>query len=290
MHDAANIRPILAVIILTKNEELNLPACLESLRGLPADIFVVDSESTDQTIAIAQEFGCNVLVHPFINHAHQFNWALDNIDTNASWILRLDADERLTSELKSEIAKRLPGLDEKITGIVMKRRFYFLGRWIRHGGMYSILHMRIFRRGMGYCENRWMDEHIQVSGGEVIRFVHDFIDNNANALAFWVQKHNSYALREILDMTSGSPKGDGALGPVKIKEQTKKTLYMKLPAYVRAFVYWFVRFFILLGFLDGEEGLIFHFLHAMWYRFLIDANLYEYKQASSDHKQWHGRL
>src|SRR5580658_1677743 len=141
------MNPLVAFIVMTKNEASNLPACVESLDGLPAEVFVVDSGSTDQTLEIAQRLGCRILQHPFANYATQFNWALDNIATEASWVFRLDADERLTPELRNEIANRLPDLSRNISGVLTKRRFHFMGRWMRHGGMYPIWHIRLFRRG-----------------------------------------------------------------------------------------------------------------------------------------------
>ncbi|HWH59034.1 MAG TPA: glycosyltransferase family 2 protein [Terriglobales bacterium] len=275
---------LLAFIIMTKNEASNLPSCLESLRGLPAEIFVIDSGSTDQTVEIAQRAGCRILEHPFANYALQFNWALDNISTEAPWIFRLDADEYLTPELRSELVTKLPQLGQNISGVLMKRRFYFMGRWMRHGGMYPIWHIRLFRRGQGRCENRWMDEHIQLSGGETVRFNYDFVDENSKNLTFWTDKHNWYALREVLDLTSAAGSHQAILAQAKRKRWAKEAMYAKAPLFVRAFAYWLARYFLLLGFLDGSEGLIFHFLQAMWYRFLVDAKIYECERAAARSK------
>jgi len=277
------MNPLIAFIILTKNEVSNLPLCLESLQGLEAEIFVIDSGSTDRTVDIAIGFGCRILQHPFANYATQFNWALDNISTEAPWMLRLDADERLTPELRDEIASRLPHLSQNVSGVLVKRRFYFMGRWMRFGGMYPLWHIRLFRRGQGRCEDRWMDEHIQLAGGETVRFDHDFVDENSKDLTFWTDKHNWYASREVLDMTKIGHSPCAIQAQAKRKRWAKESIYAKMPLFARALVYWGIRYFLLLGFLDGREGLIFHFLHALWYRFLVDAKIYEHQRAMNSH-------
>lgn len=279
--EAFCVTPLVAFIIMTRNEERNLPSCLESLHGLSADVFVIDSGSTDQTVEIARRFRCKVFEHPFANYATQFNWALDNITTDAPWIFRLDADERLTPELKEELSKKLPHLDHDATGVQVKRRFYFMGRWIRHGGMYPIWHIRIFRRGRGRCEDRWMDEHIQLTSGEAVRFENDFIDENRKDLTFWTDKHNWYASREVLDLATTEHSHRALQAQAKRKRWVKESLYGKMPRFTRGLAYWATRYFLLLGFLDGREGLIFHFLHAMWYRFLVDAKMYERERVAA---------
>src|SRR3989344_7070872 len=130
------MKPSVSLIVLTFNEEKNLPRCLESVKDLADEIFVVDSYSEDKTVGIAEKFGAKVFQRDFINQAEQFNWALDNLLITSDWILRLDADECLMPELRDEIAEVLPEAPSEITGFYIKRRVYFLGRWIKHGGYY----------------------------------------------------------------------------------------------------------------------------------------------------------
>jgi len=271
--------PSIAFIIMVRNEELNLVACLESLRSLNAEIYVIDSGSTDRSLAIAKLYGATVLEHPFHNYASQFNWALDHVPTMAPWIFRLDADEFLTAELRAEIAEKLSRLGEDVAGVLLKRRYCFLGRWIRHGGMYPVWHIRLFRRGAGRCEERWMDEHIVVGEGETVKFDFDFVDNNRKGIDLWTEKHNLYSSREVLDLErsakSEAQSHSNLPAQARRKRWGKERIYAKAPRFFRAFAYWFVRYFLLLGFLDGREGLIFHFLQGFWYRFLVDAKLYE---------------
>lgn len=272
----------LSIVILTYNEEVNLPICLASLSDLNAIVYIVDSGSTDRTIEIAKEYGCSVNEHEFFNYATQLNWALDNLPIATKWVMRLDADERLTSELKDEITKNLPVLDKEVTGIMIKRRVYFWGRWIRFGGYYPTWLLRIWRKGHARCEQRWMDEHMVVDSGLVKQFCYDFIDENNKGLSFWTDKHNGYADREVMDLMAVSKVGDDPSslgGQAQSRRWFKKNIYAHIPLFLRSFLYWFYRYFIRLGILDGVPGLVFHFLQGFWYRFLVDAKLYELKRS-----------
>ena len=275
---------LLSVIILTKNEEANLLNCLNSLQKLNAEIFVVDSGSTDQTVEIAQKAGCQVFEHPFENQAKQLNWAIQNLPIATPWLMRLDADERLTPELAEELKLVLPQTSDDITGYQVKRRVFFMNRWIRHGGYYPTWLLRIWRTGLGTCEQRWMDEHIVLSQGKVANLQQDIIDENKKDLSFWIDKHNHYADREVKDLLNINVEQDdpllkkGQLSQASQRRWIKKNFYGRSPLFLRAFLYFLMRYTIGLGFLDGKEGLIFHFLQGFWYRFLVDAKIYELRK------------
>jgi glycosyltransferase involved in cell wall biosynthesis len=280
----------LSIIILTKNEELNLATCLESLRSLETEIFIVDSGSTDSTVEIAKSFGCKVVEHPFVNQAQQLNWALANLEISNPWVMRLDADERLTNELAQELAETLPKSLSEVSGYQCKRRVYFMGKWIRHGGYYPTWLLRVWRNGIGTCEQRWMDEHMILSEGKLANLKFDIIDDNRKDLTFWIDKHNRYSDREVQDILSQSFTPDALLAKndrndrdeqAKQKRWAKKNLYGRTPLFLRAFLYFLFRYTIKLGFLDGMEGLIFHFLQGFWYRFLVDAKLYQHYKFNS---------
>ena len=261
--------------------------CLKSIVGLAQEIFVVDSYSTDKTLDIAGKYKANISQRPFKNQADQFNWALDNLDVKSDWILRLDADEYLTPELKLEISQVISGHQQEslpavasqrrrehksataeVSGYYIKRRVYFLGRWMRHGGYYPAWFLRLWRKGAGRIEEREMDEHALLLRGKAAKLGNDFVDDNQNGLTAWMAKHNDYALREASEVIKGS-RGQGG----------KRSFYYELPPFFRAFAYFIYRYFFRLGFLDGKKGFVFHFLHGFWYRFLIDAKIYE-KRAS----------
>ncbi len=280
----------LNIIILTFNEEVHTKRCIESVKNIAKDIFIVDSYSTDKTIEIAESLGAKVFQNKWENnYAKQFNWALDNLPINAKWILRLDADEYLTPELQYEIKDKLPHLSDDITGIVFPLRRVFLNRVIKRGtGKIKIL--RLFRYNKARCEQRWMDEHIQLLEGTSIEFENDFVDHNLNNLTWWTAKHNGYAIREaidLLDIELGLIENKNAnvkLSPQASSKRQKKYRYAKQPLFVRSFLYFLYRYFFKLGFLEGKEGFLWHFLQGWWYRTLVDAKVFEIKGACGNDK------
>lgn len=259
----------LAVIILTHNEEKHLERALRSVAGLTKEIFVVDSFSTDLTVTIAEGLGATVLQNKFINYAKQFQWGLDHAPIRSGWIMRLDADEVLEPELTREIGAKLPGLPSDIVGVNLNRRHVFMGRWIRHGGRYPLTLLRIFRRGKGRIENRWMDEHLIVRDGKTITFQHDFSDINLNDLTFFTDKHNKYATREAIDVLNrkyglddsrDELSAEGTSLQASLKRWLKEGFYNKLPFWAGPLGYFIYRYVFQLGFLDGSEGMMYHFL------------------------------
>ena len=153
-----------------------------------------------------------------------------------------------------------------------------MGKWIKHGGYYPTWILRLFRRGMGKSEEREMDEHIVLISGRAAELKNDFIDNNRKNLEFWIDKHNKFSSREVVQILDPKKAGDfegNRLGGKVASRRALKNRYLKMPLFWRAFIYFIYRYFFRLGFLDGKEGLIFHFLQGFWYRFLIDAKIYE---------------
>lgn len=277
----------LSVVILTHNENLHIQRCIESLAKFVSDVYVVDSYSSDNTAAIAETFGAKVYKNPWPgNQALQFNWALQNLPITSEWILRLDADEYLLPELREEISQTLPKLSTEITGIFLRRRVYFMGYWIRYGGYYPTNILRIWRKQAGKLEDKWMDEHVKLDYGKTISLKHDFVDDNQNDLTWWTHKHNLYATREATELLNleyhfldGSQIDKQLSGSSdKRKRWLKDILYTKIPLFVRPFIYFFYRYIIKLGFLDGTKGLVWHFLQGFWYRFLVDAKIYDIKR------------
>jgi glycosyltransferase involved in cell wall biosynthesis len=277
-------QPLVTVVILTQDEELNLPHCLKSLQLIGADVCIVDSGSNDRTLDIAKQYGCRVYHHDWTNYATQFNWGLDNCEIATAWTMRMDADERITPELATEINQTLRDMPSSVTGFLIKRRVYFWGKWLRHGGYYPTWLLRLWRTGKGRCEQRSMDEHIVVEGGDIQRLQADIIDENHKGLDFWINKHNSYASREAFDLLAiqNESSADFPQGQAGQKRWLKKNVYSRTPKFLRAHLYWVYRYFLRLGFLDGKEGFVFHFLQAYWYRLLVDAKLHESEQTPGE--------
>ncbi len=274
----------LSVVILTLNEEVNLPECLGSLTGLECEIFVVDSGSTDRTAAIAAGAGASIVSHPFENYAAQRNWAQQNLPIRTEWVLHLDADERLTPQLVAEIARKLREPAIPVSGFLLRKRTIFLGRWIRHGGHYPSYHLRLFRKDKGACEDRLYDQHFVVDGA-VATLDGDYLDVVASSIQTWTLRHVRWARLEAQEMTSVPGEGrrvqaNRSGNPIERKRWLREGVYGRAPLFVRPFAYWLYRYVARLGFLDGVEGLIFHFLQGCWYRFLIDCEIYQQSRQS----------
>ncbi|TLF45909.1 glycosyltransferase family 2 protein [Halomonas urmiana] len=275
----------ITAIILTYNEEKHLARCIDSIKEVADTIVVVDSFSTDATLDIARSYGVDVVQREWVNYATQFNWALTQIAVDTSWVLRIDADEVLSEYLSTEIKLHLPELGSNIEGVYCDRRMKFLGQPIRYGGVFPIRVLRLFRYGRGECENRWMDEHIKVTG-LTEDFKGEIVDDNLNSLTWWTDKHNKYSSREAVDMLNleydfmvhdsvASLRGSDQAG---LKRWVKERVYSRLPCGFRAFAYFFYRYIFRLGFLDGRAGASFHFLQGFWYRYLVDAKIEEVKR------------
>lgn len=287
----------ITTIILTYNEELHIRRCLENVCSFSKRVIVVDSPSNDRTIEIINDFNASlnsqpsafssapveVIVHKYPgNQAEQFNWALDNIQVNTEWILRIDADEYLLPELVNELQQKLPSLPEDVTGIEFKRRHIFMGRWMKHG-IYPVVILRMCRTGKGRYENRMMDEHYTISEGRSVVFDNDFCDHSLINISDYCRKHLDYARREaaeiILEHFDLQVDGNEyTLGDEAKEKRKNKAVYNRLPLFWRSFAYFFFRYFIKRAFLDGKEGFLFTFIQGWWYRTMVDAKVLEAKK------------
>lgn len=283
----------LSVIILTYNEEIHIRRCLENVKPIAKKIFVVGSFSTDKTKEIALSLGAEVVEHAWPgNQAEQFNWALDNLPISTQWVLRLDADEYLLPELVEELQEKLPTLPEDVTGIIFNRRHIFMGKWMKRG-IYPVKLLRVFRYGKGMCEQRLMDEHIQLTEGRAVEFEHDFCDHNLNNLSWFCHKHVNYAIREAVDLLdieldlTGAAETDSEkeISPQALAKRMKKHQYAKQPLFWRAFAYFCYRYFLKGACLDGKVGFIWTFLQGWWYRTLVDAKVFEIKRQCGNDRE-----
>ena len=269
---------MISIIILTYNEKQNIRSCLGSISDLTDDIIIVDSYSTDETLGICREFGCRIFQNPFIDQAHQFNWALDHIDIKYDWVLRLDADEVVPDKLKAEMRSTV-ATESGVNGYYLNRRMIWMNRWLKHGRMYPHYILRLFRKGYGRYELK-TEEHLIVSGTTAY-MKNDFLeDNQNNTLDYFTEKHIKTAngeLEEIIRPVHSDTYVVPSLFRKKINRTRwlKEKLYNRMPLFVRPFLYFFHRYVFCLGFLDGKPGLIWHVLQAFWYRFYIDAKVYE---------------
>lgn len=283
----------LAVIILAKDEKLHIGRCLERLAPLAMrQVFVVDCFSTDGTQEVVEKFSVEKLefgkdgVNSRLEtsniklqlverewpglYAKQFNWALDNLPIEAKWVLRMDADEYLTPETIERLKEELPNMPEDVSGLNIELKRKFRGGEIRHGTV-GIRQARLFRYGIGRCEDRAMDEHIVVSEGRLIDFDGAFYDDSLMPFEVWKEKHRGYAKREAMDAISLFNNPERLKNPSATDR--KKIKYYKLPRYFRAVVYFCIRYFLKLGFLDGLAGWRWHFWQGLWYRWIVDREI-----------------
>lgn len=287
MTDQLKAKPSLTVVLLTYNEERHLARALDSIAEITDAIVIVDSGSTDDTLSIAATYGARTEYRAFVNQADQFQWALDHCGIDTDWVMRLDADEVIEPDLAEKLCATLPTLDINVTGINLLRKHIFMGRFIRHGGRYPLVMLRVWRRGKARIEQRWMDEHMMIDRGRTITLRGGFADINLNDLTFFTAKHNAYATREAIEVLSsryGLRADDHGLSAktasrqASLKRNIKERIYNHLPLGVGPLGYFLWRYIIQLGILDGSPGLIYHFLQGFWYRFLVDAKVREYEQ------------
>jgi glycosyltransferase involved in cell wall biosynthesis len=281
----------LTAIILTFNEEIHVERAIRNAQRVASRVCVVDSFSTDRTGEIAAELGAEVHEHVFKNYADQFQWALDTLGIQSEWVLKLDADEYLDDSSVNDLLVRLPLLPADVTGILVRLKVIFSGHWLRFGGYYTTNLLRVFRRSAGRMEQRWMDEHFALSHGQTIRLRGNLVHDELKPFHFWIEKHNRYATRAMLDFInldtplfeadSGIRKADNS--QAHIRRFLKEKIYHRLPLYLRPFLLFVYRYVLRLGFLDGRQGFVFHVNHALWYRLLESVKIDEARRYIAEH-------
>jgi glycosyltransferase involved in cell wall biosynthesis len=280
MKKARDMLTDLTVIILTFNEEENLPQALPSVVGWAKEVFVLDSGSSDRTADIVRGFDCQLFEHKFEGYSQQRNYAIDHLPSGAQWVLFLDADEWVPEDLKREISALIAGAPPE-NGFYLKRRVIWMGRWIRHGGYYPTWILRLFRRGTGRCEDRAVNEHIVVQG-KLGYLKSDLMHENRKGVSDWIAKHNRYATLEAAELFRREGTRRRVTGrffgtQVERKRWIRETIWNRLPPLVRPIIYFLHRYFIRLGFLDGTMGLCYHFMQGLWFETLIDLKYLEMK-------------
>ncbi len=277
-----------SVLVPVKNEADNLRRCLPALAWAD-EVFVVDSQSTDETQQVAEGFGARVVQFHFNGtYPKKKNWALDNLPLRNDWVLIVDADEVVVPELAEEIARRTAS--GEADGFYLNMKYYFLGRRIKHCGYAEAWNLRLFKHRLGRYEKMPVSagtatgdneahEHVELEG-KVLRLVHELDHHAYPTIAAWVEKHNRYAVWEaaMYERFLREPV-PASIGPGKRFKRRLKKVYLRLPFRPLArFVY---AYFVRLGFLDGRPGLVFCTLLA-FYDFLAWANVYEEQVRQAD--------
>jgi len=272
-----------SIIVLTYNEEIHLPRLLNSVREFNAPLYVLDSGSTDKTLDIAEDHEAVILINEFRNHPLQWDFALKNFNINTSWTIGLDADQIVSTQLKNKL-NNLSQIEDDVQGIYFNRKNVFKGRWIRYGGYFPKYLLKMFRTGVGYSDlNEMMDHKFVVNGKTIVWEDGYLIEENLkeNDISFWINKHNRYS--DLVALQEFNLLKQEKKVPAKKKLNTNpdhkikyyKSIWQQLPLFLRPFLYFLYRYFLRLGFLDGREGLIFHFMQALWFRFIVDIKIYQ---------------
>ncbi len=279
-----------SVLIPAKNEELNLPACLESVARAD-EIFVVDSQSEDRSVEICEQHGAQVFQFHFNGRwPKKKNWALDNVPFRNDWVLIVDCDERITPELWDEMAQRIQ--DPQYNGYFLNRRVFFLGKWIRHGGKYPDWNLRLFKHAKGRYENLGTEEIRNTGDNEVHEHVilegdvgylkEDMLHIDFRDIYQWLARHNRYSnweARVYYNILTGRDSGNtiepNLFGDAVQRKRFLKKIWVRLPfkPLLRFVLFYILRF----GFLDGRAGYIYGRLLSQ-YEYHIGIKLYELRQ------------
>ncbi len=288
----------LTVLFATRNEEANLERSLASVHGFADQILVLDSESADRTVEIARRYADEVVTLPY-DHSRIipwiFQWGLDNLPIRNDWVLLLEADQALPPALRDELAATLSGAANgsgngpPADGFYIRRRQIFRGHPIRFGGYGHKYLLKLFRRERGELDPQEQDTRVYVRGRTAkLRAPLEEWNKKEDAILFYLEKHLRYAdafAREELERRLRGREGLGwKLTPRLFGTSDERTLWLKsryyrLPLYLRPFLYFGWRYFVLCGFLDGREGFVFHFLQAFWFRLVVDIRLAELRVA-----------
>lgn len=275
-----------SAVILTFNEAKHIDRCIESLLPVVDHIYVMDSFSTDTTLDILSNYSnVSIKQNKFVNYATQFNYALDVFEIKSDWVMRIDADEYIDHELVTFLNDELIKVKNTTTGVLFNRHMTFMGKLLCYGGMSSYWMLRLWRNGLGRCEQTWMDEHIILSSGDSVRADGKLIDDNLNTLSWWTHKHVDYSTREAIDIIQRELEQQGNMmksnffGSNAERIRFLKQTYNKTPLFIRPFIYFIYRYIFCAGFLDGKQGFLWCVLQGFWYRMMVDAKVFELKSS-----------
>ena len=266
---------------LTLNEEKNIENCINSIKNFVDRMIVLDGSSTDNTVSLAKKLGSEVIVSND-SYLSRVNYALKQLDFQTTWVLFIDADEIIPKEAINEIlflTKKYENTD--VNAIVFKYRITFLNKELRYGGN-VLKKIAIFKPNTVIIDDTLLDQRTRLKTGRSIILKTNCIHNDFKGIKSWSQKHVNYAelaMKDYFDNLENRKNLDSSqnknLGDVK--KFLKYKLYYKLPMGLRAKIYYFYRYYLLFGFLDGKKGKIYIYLQAYWYRFLVDSLIFENK-------------
>lgn len=268
----------LSVVVTTFNEAPNVGRCLESVVNWCPVIFVVDSGSDDETIEIARRYTDRIFTHSYESHPAQWRWALESLPIETEWILALDADNVVTTELRDELPVALAKASANVAGFYNPHRHFFRNREVR--GLKGDW-LRVVRRNAVHVDESELVDLRFVVQGEVQRLRGAIVESNQKELSidFWIDKHQAFARRmaaeEVLRAHGRRASTTSArlFGSSDERMVWLKSRWRGMPLFVRPVVYFAYRYLLKRGFLDGANGFAYHALQAFWFRLLVDLNI-----------------
>ena len=273
----SDARALLAVVILTLNEEQNLPKALASIGGR-VPVVIVDSESTDATAAIASEGGAEFIVNRFVDYSTQRNFALEQVQDRFRWIFFLDADEEFTPALLDEVLRTCE--EDAVDGAYVRWDVRMLGYRLRHGSFVGSEFLRLMRPELARF-TRAINERVDDRAMRTTSLKSLLVHHDARSLADWFTKHVAYARKEARAYFEDAERGGGLAG-FGLRTKAARTIgmrwaYNRMPLFVRPFMLGARAVVVQGAWLDGVPGLIHAGMHALWYPMVIDLLIFEEK-------------
>ena len=274
----------LTVWMIVYNEETNLPFALESVVGWAEQVIVVDSFSQDRTVDIARSFGVEVYQNKFINHVQQRNWALEVPAHRHEWSLYIDADERVTPELRTEIGTVLVRVPDEVAGFEMRRRWMYLGRYLRHSGPYPWV-LRLLRHGRSRFVPSARGAEYAMVQGKILRLRSELLHQDNRSLTRWIRNQNLDSTKVALALLeAGGPIALSNATPGEKQEGRWRALghrvLQKLPLGLHSLALFLYAYLFRRGFLDSWQGLAWCLLHEFGHSFLVDLKLREFAHSA----------
>lgn len=280
----------ISVLVMTLNEERNIGTCLDSVAGWGDDVVVVDSGSVDRTLSLCAERGVPTVFHAYVDHRSQMRWAMASIPWKHEWLLLLDADHIVTSELKQEIDEMLQHDTGTVQGFYNPHRQYFRNRPVR--GL-KAHYLQLVRRTHARLDDSELVDFRLVVDGPTGTLSGAIIESNQNELDidFWIDKHQKFARRMAIEEILRAEKvlvWSGGLQPRLFGNPDERMIWFKnvwyrMPLYIRPVLFFLYRYVLRLGFLDGWNGFVFHALQAFWFRLLVDVHIAAYRRQLESH-------
>lgn len=283
----------ITAVVLTYNEAPNIRRCLESIKGF-CKIYVVDSGSTDQTVAICQEYTDQIHVHAYTNHASQWQWALDNLPIKTTWVLALDADFQVSDALKEALRERLQGVADQVDGIYVRHRYVFGGATIRFGGTKHYW-LRIVRHGKSRADLSDLVDFRFLVEGKTIEWNASVVEYNRHDddISTWLLKQDKFAVRLAVEEELRRAamlhweRNPRFFGNADERIMWLRDRWLRLPLFLRPVAYFVYRYLLALGFLDGRGGFLYHVLQGFWLRTVVDWKIWQLRQLQLSSNELH---